>query len=89
MFGVAVALLLRYERRRLVDLIAANPPVDVDPAVLASLPSARARRKLRRAARRSGGRAAGKAVKRQQRDALDLLQSPADAIAAPEPVPTT
>jgi RsiW-degrading membrane proteinase PrsW (M82 family) len=88
-FGIAVALLLRYERRRLVGLIEAAPPAGVDPAVLASLPSARARRKLRRAARRSGGRAAAKTVKRQQREALDLIQSRIDAAAADEPAPTT
>ncbi|TGD90847.1 PrsW family intramembrane metalloprotease [Mycolicibacterium sp. CH28] len=88
-FGVAVALLLRYERRRLVHLIAAAPPAGVDPAVLASLPTARARRKLRRAARRSGGRTARKAVKRQQREALDLLQSPTSTAAADEPALTT
>ncbi|MCX2930156.1 PrsW family glutamic-type intramembrane protease [Mycobacterium sp. CVI_P3] len=77
-FGVAVALLMRYQRRRLVALIAAARTdgrlSGVDPGLLDSLPSARGRRQLRREAGRSGGRAARKAAKYRQRAALDLLQ---------------
>ncbi|MGY4708782.1 PrsW family intramembrane metalloprotease [Mycolicibacterium sp. CBM1] len=92
-FGVAVFLLLRYERSRLVDLIAAMRTTQalagVEPAVLESLPTARARRKLRRAARRSGGRPAGKAVKYEQRAAFDLLAAAAVEGTAAAPAPAT
>jgi protease PrsW len=85
-FGVAVALLLRYEHRRLVERVAAvrggEPLAGVDPAVLDSLPTARGRRSLRKAARRTGGRAARKEVKYQQREALDLIQAGATRAAA-------
>ncbi len=78
-FGLAVALLLRYERRQLTDFIAAarndEPLAGLDPELLDSLTTARSRRAFRRAARRRGGRAARKAAKWQQRDGLDLLQS--------------
>jgi len=78
-FGVAVLLLLRYERRRIIERIAAergSPPLaGIDPAVLDSLPTLRSRRRLRRQARRSGGRIAAETTKFQQRTALDLLQA--------------
>ncbi|MDA0253068.1 MAG: PrsW family intramembrane metalloprotease [Actinomycetota bacterium] len=78
-FAVAVFLLLRYERHRIIERIAAergSARLDgVDSAVLDSLPTLRTRRRLRRQARRSGGRAARKAVKFQQREALDLVQA--------------
>jgi len=76
-FVTAVLLLLRYERRRVVDVIARcrgdMPLAGVDGAVLDSLPTARRRRALRRQARRAGGRTAKKAVAAQQRWALDRI----------------
>jgi hypothetical protein len=77
-FAVAVALLMRYERRRLVERIAAHRNdalAGVDPAVLDSLPTARSRRRLRKAAGRQGGGVARTAVAYQQRDALDRLHA--------------
>jgi len=78
-FVTAVLVLLRYERRWVVDRIAATrdaPPLaEVDPAVLDSLPTGRRRRSLRTQARRTGGRSAKKAVAAQQRWALDRIAS--------------
>lgn len=77
-FAVAVALLMRYERRRLVERVAAHRNdalAGVDPAVLDSLPTARSRRRLRKAAGRQGGGVARTAVAYQQRDALDRLHA--------------
>jgi RsiW-degrading membrane proteinase PrsW (M82 family) len=77
-FGIGVSLVLRYERRRLAERIAAERAganlADIPAEVLDSLPSARGRRKLRRAARRAGGRMALRQVKYQQHEALDRLQ---------------
>ena len=78
-FVTAVLVLLRYERRRVVDRIdagrAAMPLAEVDAAVLDSLPTGRRRRSLRKQARRTGGRAAKRAVAAQQRWALDRIAS--------------
>lgn len=78
-FVTAVLVLLRYERRRVVEFIAerreAMPLAEVDAAVLDSLPTGRRRRALRKRARRTGGRAAKRAVAAQQRWALDRIAS--------------
>lgn len=92
-FGIGIVLLLRYERQRLAERIAAErtsePLASFEPAVLDSLPTGRARRKLRRVARRQGGRAARRAVARQQQAALDVLQSHNGTSLAAELAPTT
>ncbi|AQT80362.1 protease PrsW [Mycolicibacterium litorale] len=92
-FGVGIVVLLRYERRRLVERLAtertSQPLAGFEPAVLDSLPSGRARRKLRRTAGRQGGRAARRAVADQQQAALDALQSTGTPGAAAELKPTT
>ncbi len=78
-FGVIVALLLRYENRRLAELIAEHRDVlaDVDPAVVDSLATARSRRKLRKTVKKQSGGVARTAVAYQQRAALDRLQEAA------------
>lgn len=78
-FVTAVLVLLRYERRWVLDRIGqgrdSTPLSAVDASVLDSLSTGRQRRALRRQARRSGGRSAKKAVAAQQRWALDRIAS--------------
>ena len=76
----AVIMLLRHERRWLVGRTAELSATDgvlaqVDPQILASLPTYKSRRALRKAARRAGGKTAARAVAREQRTALDLIQN--------------
>lgn len=76
---VVAVLVQRSERRwvlaRIADGRGTEPLAGVDPAVLDSLSTLSARRRLRREAGRTGGRGAKKAMAARQRHALDLLQA--------------
>ncbi len=77
-FLVPTLLLLRAERRWVTDQIATGRTGRLskfDAAVLDSLPTRRTRRQLQRQFRSSGGRAAKKAIRYQQNQALDAIQS--------------
>lgn len=78
-FGVAVTLLLRAERRWIVDRIEtrrdAAPLAGIDAAVLDSLPTRRSRRAFQKQARKAGGRKSKKVARRQQDAALDVIQA--------------
>jgi len=79
LYVTIVLWLLRDERRWVVSGVDDGRRIgwlaDIDPRILASLPTRKSRRALQRAARRSGGRSAADGVAAGQRNALDRIQT--------------
>jgi RsiW-degrading membrane proteinase PrsW (M82 family) len=95
-FLTAVFLLLRYERRWVINRIDEGRGTElfsgIAADVLESLPTGRRRRSLQRQARKAGGRPARKSVRAAQRQALDRIQTSsatsfADSSSALTPIP--